>query len=268
MIDILGYPFMQRALIGGLLVGFLASYFGPLVVQRNMAFLGSGLAHAAFAGVALGMVLGIQPLLVAAPYTVALAIAIIWAGDHAWAWLSADTIIGVFFAASMAVGIILLSFAPGYGADPMTFLFGDLLAVTAGDLWITLLVTLLSVATFPFWSRWAYATFDRQLATADRLPVQREDYLLGVCLALTVVVAIKVVGILLIAAFLVLPAAIARLFARRFAHMTLLSVLIGMGTVVAGLFLSYPLDLPSSPLIILVQTALFFTALLLRRRPS
>ena len=263
MLEILTYPFMQRALIGGLLVGFLASYYGPIVVQRNMAFLGSGLAHAAFGGVALGIMLRVEPLYIAAPYTVLIALVIMWAGGRTK--LSNDTLIGVFFAASMAAGMILLALSPGYGGDPMAFLFGDLLAVTTADLIATGVVVVGTLATLPLWSRWAYATFDRQLATADRLPVGRDDYILGVGLALTVVVAIKVVGIVLIAAFLVLPAAIARMFASRFAQMTLLSVAVGLSTVTIGLLASYPLDLPSSPVIIILQTLIFFVTLVLRR---
>ncbi len=266
MLEILSYPFMQRALIGGLLVGFLASYYGPIIVQRNMAFLGSGLAHAAFGGVALGIMLRVEPLYVAVPYTVAIAIAMTWASTRTR--LSNDTIIGVFFAASMAVGMVLLALAPGYGGDPMAFLFGDLLSVTRTDLAAAAVVALLSLATLPLWSRWAYATFDRQLAQADRLSVRRDDYILSICLALTVVVAIKVVGIVLVSAFLVLPAAIARLFAHSFAQMTLLSMAVGMSTVAVALLASYPLDLPSSPVVILLQTIIFFIALLVQRRKS
>lgn len=263
MLEMLSYPFMQRALAGGLLVGFLASYYGPIVVQRKMAFLGSGLAHAAFGGVALGIFMGVEPLYVAGPYTVAVAIAIVWASRNST--LSNDTLIGIFFAASMAFGLVLLALAPGYGGDPMAFLFGDLLAVTTADIVATAGVTVATLATLPLWSRWAYATFDRQLATADRLPVARHDYVLAIGLALTVVVAIKVVGIVLIAAFLVLPAAIARMFVQRFASMTVLSIAVGLGTVAAGLFGSYPLDLPSSPIIIIIQTVIFFTVLLFCR---
>src|SRR5690606_35252417 len=132
MLDILTYPFMQRALIGGILVGLLASYYGPIVIQRNMAFLGSGLAHAAFGGIALGIMLRVEPLYIAAPYTVAVAIAIVWVSRNSK--LSTDTLIGVFFAASMALGMVFLALAPGYGGDPMAFLFGDLLAVTHADI--------------------------------------------------------------------------------------------------------------------------------------
>lgn len=266
MVEALTYPFMQRALIGGLLVGFLASYYGPIVVQRNLAFLGSGLAHAAFGGIALGIMLRVEPLYIAVPYTVAIAIAIVWAGRNSK--LSNDTLIGVFFAASMAFGIIVLDLSPGFGGDPMAFLFGELLAVTKADLIATALVVLATLGTLPLWSRWAYATFDPQLASADRVPVARDDYVLGVGLALTIVVAIKVVGIVLIAAFLVLPAAIARMFASRFSQMTLLSVAIGLTTVTAGLLASYPLDLSSSPVIIILQTIIFFLALVLHRARS
>ncbi len=120
---------------------------------------------------------------------------------------------------------------------------------------------LITLALAPAWSRWAYATFDRELAMADRLPVQRDDYLLSVLIALTVVVAVKVVGIVLIAAFLVIPAASARLLAGTFRGMTALSMAIGATTAVAGLWASYFLDVPSGATIVLVQAVVFGVAM-------
>ena len=263
-LESLEMPFMQRALIGGILVGLLSSYYGPIVVQRRLAFLGSGLAHAAFGGVALGVLLSVHPLWVAVPFTVLVALAIVWVREYSG--IEPDTTIGIFFSVSMALGVIFLSMKQGYSGDAFTYLFGSILAITTTDLWITGAVTVLSLLTLPLWNRWAYATFDRSLAQADRLPVFREDSLLFVAIAVAIVVSIKVVGIVLMAAFLVLPPAAARLRARTFFEMTLLSVLIGLSSVVVGLFASYALDLPSGPVIILVQAAIFAILLPLRRR--
>ena len=263
MLEPLTLPFMQRALIAGALVGFLGSYYGPFVVQRRLAFLGSGLAHAAFGGIALGILLNQQPLWVATPFTAAVALAIVWVRERTR--LASDTTIGVFFAISMALGIIFLSLKEGYVTDAFTYLFGSILAVTTADLWTTAAVVLLTLLTWRLWGAWAYASFDRSLARADRLPVLRHDYLLAVLIAVTVVVAIKVVGIVLIAAFLVMPAAIARLLTRTFAAMTLASIVLGVASVFIGLYASYYADLPSGPTIILTQAALLALAVIFRR---
>jgi len=264
MFEPLALPFMQRALIGGLMVSLLAGYFGPFVVQRRLAFLGSGLAHAAFGGVALGILMNMQPLWAAIPFTVVVALGIVWLRDRAG--LASDTTIGIFFSISMALGIVFLSLKDSYSADAFTYLFGSLLAISNTDLWTACAILLLSAGTIPLWGRWAYATFDPALARADRVPVQRDDYLLAVAIAVVTVVAIKLVGIVLIAAFLIMPAACARIFARTFAGMSLLSLLISAATLVIGLFASYYADLPSGPAIILTQAVLLGIGLAFRRK--
>jgi len=261
MLELLQWPVFQRALAAGILVGFLASYFGVFVVQRRLALMGVGLAHAAFGGVALGILLGLEPLYVALPFTMAVAAGMVWVQERTQ--LAADTTIGIFFAVSMALGIIFLALKEGPTGDAFALLFGSILAVQRSDLWFAGGAVALTLLAAPLWRTWAYATFDRQLAATDRLPVRRHDYLLTMSMAAVVVISIKIVGILLIAAFLVLPPATARLLAPTFAVMTVISVILGCGTVVAGLVLAYFLDLPASAVIILLQAALFFTVLLL-----
>ncbi|NIW46877.1 MAG: metal ABC transporter permease [Gammaproteobacteria bacterium] len=262
MSEILSLPFMQRAIIAGILVGFLASYYGVFVIQRGLSFLGSGLAHAAFGGVALGLLLNTEPLWIVLPFTILVAIAIVWVGLHTD--LGNDTSIGIFFSVSMALGIVFLFLKREYTSDAFTYLFGSILAVTKTDIWATAAVVLITLFTWPLWRRWAYATFDRELAQTDRLPVVLDDYLLSVLIALTVVVAIKVVGIVLVAAFLVIPAATARLLSRTFHTMTVFSIVIGTLSAIVGLFASYYLDVPSGATIILLQAILFFGAMLLK----
>ena len=261
--EMLSYPFMQRALLAGVMVGFLASYYGVFVVQRGLSFLGSGLSHATFGGVALGLLLGMQPLAVAVPFTVAVALGITWVGRRTS--LSGDTAVGIFFAVSMALGILFLSMKSDYSVEAMTYLFGSILSVSAGDLWITGAVTAASLLTLPLWPRLAYATFDRELAQADQVPVERDDYLLSVLIAVTVVVAVKVMGIMLMAAFLVIPAAVSRLVTRRFITMAVAAAVVGVGSTVAGLMVSYWVDAPSGATIILVQALLFLLALAAQR---
>lgn len=263
MLEFLQFAYIQRALLAGILVGLLASYYGVFVVQRGLSFLGSGLSHSAFGGVALGILLGIEPLAVAVPFTIAVALGIVWLQQRTR--LGADTSVGIFFAVSMALGIIFLSLTPRYSTDAFTYLFGSILYVSAGDLYITAAVLLLSLATWKAWGRWAYATFDRELALSDTLPCRRDDYLLSLCLAAATVVSIKMVGIVLIAAFLVIPPATARLLTSTFRSMTILSMVLGAGSVIAGMMLSLLTDRPAGPAIILAQAALFFLVALVRR---
>ena len=259
MLEAMALPFMQRALIAGLMVAFLASYYGVFVVQRGLGFLGNGLAHAAFGGVALGLLLGQEPLIIALPFTIAVSVAIIWVRQRTA--LASDTVIGVFFAVSMAAGIIFLSLKKDYSADAFSYLFGSILAITSTDLWVTAVVVALALLAQPLWGRWAYATFDRELAISDRVPVILDEYLLGVLMAVTIVVAVKVVGIVLISAFLVIPAAAARLVVRRFATMTWLSIVFGLTSAVTGLWGSYQLDLPSGATIVALQAIIFLACL-------
>jgi zinc transport system permease protein len=262
MIDILSIPFMQRALAAGLLVGLLAGYYGVFVVQRQLSFLGAGLAHAAFGGVALGLLLQINPVMTAVPFTVLVATGINRVRSRTQ--LGGDTSIGIFFAVAMAVGIIFLSLKQQYTADAFIYLFGSILAVRDFDLWITAGITGISLGFLPMWRRWAYATFDSELARADGLPVEPDNYIFSILLAVTIVAAVKLVGILLIAAFLVLPPATARLVTTTFRSMTVFSVILGTSTAIGGLCISYALDIPSGPAIVLLQAALFFGILTVR----
>ncbi len=257
MIELLQLPFMQRALIAGAIVGALASYFGVFVVQRRLSFLGSGLAHAAFGGVALGLLLQTEPMWVAVPFTVVVALGINWIRDTTI--LSGDTAVGIFFAVSMALGVVFVSLGRNT-VDAFTYLFGSVLVVTWTDILLAGGLVVVCASTSRWWSRWAYATFDAELAKADRLPVRIDDYLLSVLLAVSIVVSVKLVGILLVAAFLVLPAASSRLVTTRFVHTTIVAVALGVITALAGLIISYYADIPSGATIILVQAGAFIIA--------
>jgi len=260
MFDLLTLPFMQRALIAGLLIGFLASYYGVFVVQRGLSFLGSGLAHAAFGGVALGLLLESEPLWIAVPFTVIVAIGITWVKNRTE--LGSDTTIGIFFSVSMALGIIFLFLRKQYSIDAFTYLFGSILSVTIIDIIFAASIVLVTVIFLPYWKRWAYSSFDRELAQADRIPVLLDDYILSILIAVTVVVSLKLVGIVLIAAFLVIPAASSRLLSKSFSRMTVVSVSVGMLSAIGGLWISYYLDIPSGATIILLQAVVFILAII------
>jgi len=255
MFEILSYPFLVKALLACILVGGLTSYLSAFVVQRQMSFLGSGLAHASFGGIALGLLLDLNPIAVAAPFTIAVALAITWV--HKKTSIGNDTAIGVFFAVTMALGILFISLHDRFGADAMTYLFGSIIAVQESDLWLSGLLLFICVLLMKRWGAWAFASFDRQFYKSEGHRVDLDDYLLSLLLALVVIVSVKVMGIILLAAFLVIPGATAQLISKRFIHLSLLSVLFGVSSSIVGLWLSYQYDLPSGAIIILAQSSLF-----------
>ncbi len=252
----LHYPFVHRALIAGILIALLSGYYGVFVVQRGLSFMGNGLAHATFGGVALGLFLDIEPLWVAVPFTMLVAMGIVRVQLHTR--IAGDTVIGVFFATSMALGIIFLSMKTGVTIDAFSYLFGSLMAVGWPDLCAMFVMLFLTACMLPMWGRWAYATFDRELAQADRLNIRIHDHLLAACLAATIVISVRLVGILLIAAFLVIPPATARLVAHSFFGMTVLSILFGLASVVVGMLASLAWDLPTGASVVMVQASMFF----------
>ncbi len=280
LIDALSFPFMQRALIAGILIAAMNGLLGVFVVQRRLAFLGDGLAHAAFGGMGLGafvvFVTGLssvnvfllqEPLLVAVPFALLAALGIAWVRDHTG--LSADTVIGVFFAVSVAAGVLFFSIIPPdieVGIDFFDILFGSILGVRQGDLVTIAAVTVLSlVLLIGLWGRIAYATFDDELARADGIRTRALEYLLFAVAAVIIAVSALVVGVVLMAAYLVIPAAGARLLARSLLQMTVISVIIGVLATVAGLLLSFVIDAPSGSTIVLSQAALFMLAAALAR---
>lgn len=264
MLEMITYPFMQRALLAGIIIGFIGSYYGVFIVQRKMSFLGSGLAHAAFGGVALGILLKTEPMWIAIPFTIIVSLAISILKEKTQ--LGGDTSIGILFSLSVALGVIFLSFNQSYSADAFSYLFGSVLTVYVSDLIIGLLLIVITILTFfGLWSRWAYSTFDSDLAKSDRINVVRDDYILSVLISIAIVISIKIVGIVLIAAYLVIPPATARLLSKTFIKMTILSVIIGVITSIIGLLISYQLDLPSGATIILTQSLVFIISIFISK---
>jgi zinc transport system permease protein len=266
MAELLTMPFMQRALAGAALTGFLGGLLGVFLIQRRLSFLAAGVSHGAFAGIGLGLFLGVAPFLVAVPVALGIGLAIAFLRRRGV--LAEDTVVGILFAAGMATGVVLLSLS-GANASLSAYLFGSILAIGPADLALMGGVTA-AVAAFalPMWGRLTLVTFDRQLAQASGVPVRMLDYGFFAAAALAIVAAVKLVGVVLVASFFVVPAATARLLGGTFLGVTLLSVALGVGTAVAGLLMSYPVNAPVGALIVLLQAGLFAAILAARGRPS
>ncbi len=259
------FLFMQRALTAAVLVGLLCGILGFFVVLRRLAFIGVGISHSAIGGVAIGILAGWNPLLSGAIFAVAVAlgIALVSHSDY----ISEDTVIGVFFSASMALGIVLFSMKSGYQQDLFSYLFGNVLAISTGEL-VALAIgsaVIMGVILLTFKEHLLIA-FDEEVAAAYGHKVGALNVLLLVLLALTVVIGVRLVGLLLIQALLVVPAAIAALCVTNFRWQLLLAASIGSVSGIVGLVLAYQLDIAPGGAIVLVAVTLFFVALLVKRR--
>ncbi len=257
MWELLTYGFMQRAFLAGTVIGIVCAVIGVYVVLRGMAFIGTGIAHAAFGGVALGFFLGVNPTLSAVVFCVLVGWGI--GGVARSGAVREDTAVGIFFAATMALGILIIGLSQGYTMDLFSYLFGSILAVTPTDVWLTLglgAVVLLTVAVFA--KELLFITFDPEMAQVSGVPAGPLYFLLITLIAVTVVLAIKVVGIVLVSALLVIPAAAAWQLAHRFYTMMALAVVFGVVSTTGGLVLSYMLNTASGATIVLVATGLFF----------
>lgn len=257
--DILQYTFMQRALISAVLVGAVCSVIGVYVVLKGLSFIGAGIAHASFGGVALGFLLGWNLVGTALVFCLATAWGIGMVSQRGR--IREDVAIGILFSATMALGILLVSLLKGYNVDLIGFLFGSVLAVTPEDLWLTVgLVLALLLVVGLLYKELLFITFDAEMARIVGLPATAVYFLLLGLMAVTIVVSIKVVGIILVEALIVTPAAAAYQLTNDFRRMMALSVAIGVASSVAGLFLSYWLDTPSGGTIVLTATLVFFLA--------
>ncbi len=259
MIELLSYHYMQRALFAGTLIGIVCAVIGTYIVLKGLSFIGAGIAHASFGGVALGFFLKINPVLTAVFFCLATAWGIGLVARKGR--VREDTAVGIFFASTMALGILLIGLMQGYNVDLFGYLFGSILAVSREDVWIILglsAVVLLLVGVF--FKELLFVTFDAEMAAVTGVPAAKIYFLLITLIALTVVLSIKVVGIVLVSALLVTPAAAAYQLTENFRRMMLLSILIGVTSSVGGLLLSDKLDTASGATIVLLSTLIFFAA--------
>ncbi len=251
MSDALQFDFMRNALWAGLLVSIACGIIGTFVVINRLVFISGGVAHAAYGGIGLGYFFQFNPMLGAILFSLvsALAMGLVQRKTRQ----RADTIIGVMWAVGMAIGIIFVDLTEGYKADLMSYLFGSILAVPKSDLLIMLLLDLIIVAlVILFYKELLAISFDETFATVANVPVDA-IYLTLMCLvALTVVMMMRVVGLILVIALLTMPAAIAGQWVKEMKQMMVLSSILGMTFTTAGLWLSYWLNLTSGATIILV----------------
>jgi zinc transport system permease protein len=256
IIDLLALPFVQRAVIGGVIVGLLAAVLGVFVVLRKQSFLTEAVSHASLAGVAAALLLSFEPVTLAILVAVLLATLITYFNRKVA--LSADSLIGIFFSIFFAVGIVLINLSPEYQPEVMTYLFGSILAVSWNDLiYAFIIATVLGLVIARLYKQLLYFTFDPMSAYIRGVRVEMIEYILNILTAVAVVVSVKVVGVILVTALFIIPASSAKLLARSFKNMIPISALLSVVSVLLGLLLSVVTNLPPGALIVLVSGMIF-----------
>ncbi len=256
LVELLQFPFMQRAIAGAALMGILGGMLGSFVTLRQLSFFSHAVGHAALVGVALGVLLQINPTWMLLPFTLVFGVIVLYFIDKTD--LGSDSVLSIVLSGALAIGLILTSLIKGYRGNLMSVLFGDILAIDTTDLILTLLVLVGgSIFLLSTLRQQILLTLNPDVAQVQGIPVQLYRYAFVVLLSLAVAVAIKAVGVLLVNAFLVIPASTAKLMSHHFSRFLVISVIVGSISSIVGIIVSGIFNLASGPSIVLVQFLLF-----------
>lgn len=264
MTGILEYSFMQNAFMAAVLVSVACGLVGTYVVIKRIVFISGGISHAAFGGIGLGYFLGINPIMAAIPFSILSSL--IMGLTSKKVKISEDTAIGILWSLGMAIGIIFINLTPGYVPDLMSYLFGSILTVPVNDIIIMFLLDLIIIITvLLFYREFQGISFDEEFSQVIGMPTTYIYLLLLSMVALSVVVMIKVVGVILVIALLTIPAAIAKQYIYKIGHMMILAVILGIILTIGGLFVSYIFNLASGATIVLVLSLGFICSSVIQK---
>lgn len=262
LVELLQFPFMQRALLGGLLTGALGGLLGSFAVLRQLSFFSDALGHSALLGITVGILLGLNPTLVLIPFAVLFALVVSRLVQRSQ--LPADALLNIVYSSSLAVAVVALSFVRSYRGSIQHLLFGDILGVSWLDLVLISILLVMAIGYLTLTRRaQILLTLDEPLALSRGVAVPLHRLLFIVLLAVVVAISIKAVGVLLISAFVVIPACASRLVSRQFNAYVVLSAALGAVCAVLGLLVSGAFNLPSGPCVVIVQMLGFLGALAL-----
>ena len=264
MESLLSYGFLQRALLAGVFVALVCALLGVFLILRRDAMIGHGLSHVMFAGVALGLLLNVMPLFVALMVGVLAALIIMKLKEKTGVY--GDTAIAILSSIGFALGILFVSFSNKFNIDLFGYLFGDILAIDWSEVWLSIaLAVVVFLVISSAYHKFMYLTFDRESAQASGIKVERLDALLTILAAVTVVLGMKVVGLLLVSALLVIPSAAGLQLASSFRQAMFLSAGMAVLSLVLGLVLAFYLDFPASGTIVLLSALFFFLAFIVKK---
>lgn len=260
LIELFQLPFMQRALLGGALTGVMGGMLGSFTILRQLSFFSDALGHSALLGISLGVLLGLNPSVVVLPFAVLFALGVTYLLTHTRLWT--DALLNVIYSSSLAISIIILSFVGQYKGGLNNLLFGDILAIGPGDLVASGLLLLVCTLFIGLTLRTQILlTLHEPLAISRGISVNSHRTTFIVLLALVVAVSIKAIGVLLVSAFVVIPACAARLLSRTFTSYVLGSAGLGALSAVLGMGVSAAFNLPSGPSIVATQLVFFVIAM-------
>ncbi len=264
MIQILQYSFIQKAFIAGSFVAITCSSLGLFLVLRKMSLIGDGLSHVSFGAIALGLFFGFYPFYIAIPVVVLASILILKISEKAQIY--GDAAIGIVSSIGIAGGVILASLSQGFNVDLFSYLFGNILAISTNEALLSIILSLvvLSIIILFYWDLFS-VTFDEEYARTTGIKTNFINTLLTILTAITVVLSVKVVGIMLVSALLILPAVTALQVSKKFKITLILSGLISLLSVIFGIIISYIVDIPPGATIVMIN-AIFFTFMLLIKK--
>jgi len=265
MIELFTHDFFINAFLISLVLSLLFGLLSFFIVMRKMAFLGAGIAHTAFGGVALGVLAGINPFFTSLLFCATASVLIGKLARHGN--VSRDSGIGIFFSFSMALGALFIALGKSYSFDLSGYLFGNILGVTAWDLRLVLLAAIISLPViFFYFHKILFMSFDEEAALVSGVPVERLDTVLHLLLALVIVISIKIVGIILVSALVVLPASFSAIFFTSYKRAIWAAVVYTVVIMTAGLFLSYLFDTPAGATMVVFGGVVYFMALVIFRK--
>lgn len=254
--NILEYSFFQNALIGSVLASIVCGLVGTYIVTRRLTFISGGITHASFGGIGIGVFLGVNPIVSAMVFSVLSAFGIQWLSRRGN--VREDSAIAVFWAFGMSIGILFCFLTPGFVPDLPSFLFGSILTIESGNLWLLAALSVVTLFLFTAYYRIIVSTaFDPEFARSQRLPVSLIEYAMMALIAMTIVSTLRMVGIVLAMSLLTIPQMTANLFTYNFGRIAAYSILIGCIDCVSGLAMSYWLNVPSGASIIFVSIVIY-----------
>ncbi len=248
-ISLLNFSFFTNAIIAGLLTSIIAGIAGSYIVARKVVFISGGITHASFGGIGLAYFLGLNPFLGAAIFAILSALGIEWSTQKAQ--LREDSAIAILWSLGMAIGIIFVFLTPGYTPNLMSFLFGNILTVTFTDIISMLILTIvIIIGIILFYRLILYVAFDHEYSKTLGLNTSLTKYIISIIIALSIVMSIRVAGIILVLSLFTIPQAIANIFTHDFKKMIIISIIFSFLGVLTGLIGSYYFNLPSGAIII------------------
>ncbi len=256
MFDLLLYDFFRNALLCTLLTGISCGLVGTYIVAKRMVFISGGITHASFGGLGLAYYLGFSPMLGATLFSVFSALSILFLSEDKR--LRTDSLIGIFWSAGMAIGVLFIYLAPGYAPNLMSYLFGNILTVTSGQILISALLCLTILLFFAcFYRPLFYIAFDKEYARTHHINIGIIEIIITLIIAICVVLCMKLAGIVLIISYLTIPQAIAGLFYKNFKQLLIVSTIISVAGSLAGLFISAWLNIPSGATVVVCFLLIF-----------